>query len=146
MRVLDVGSGLCGPARTLASTFGCTVEVLDITEEFCRASEMLTARAGLSNLLSCRHGSALEMSYPDAGFDVAWTQHSSMNITDQERRYAEVRRVLHPSGRLALHKILGGPVSPIHLPVPWARDPGLSHLRPPEEVHAPLTKTQVSKS
>jgi SAM-dependent methyltransferase len=134
MCVLDVGSGLCGPARTLASAFGCTVEVLDITEEFCRASEMLTVRTGLSNLLSFRHGSALKMSYPDTGFDVAWTQHSSMNITDQERLYAEIQRVLHPSGGLALHEILARPVSPIHLPVLWAQDPGLSHLRPPEKV------------
>ncbi len=31
-RALDVGGGLGGPARTLASEFGCTVEVLDITE------------------------------------------------------------------------------------------------------------------
>jgi sarcosine/dimethylglycine N-methyltransferase len=31
MRVLDVGGGLGGPARTLASEFGCAVEVLDLT-------------------------------------------------------------------------------------------------------------------
>src|SRR5918997_5681115 len=48
MRVLDVGGGLGGPARTLASEFGCAVEVLDITEEFCRAGAMLTARTGSS--------------------------------------------------------------------------------------------------
>src|SRR5215210_7527861 len=48
MRVLDVGGGLGGPARTLASVFGCTVEVLDITEEFCRAGAALTVRTGLS--------------------------------------------------------------------------------------------------
>ena len=31
MRVLDVGGGLGGPARTLASEIGCSVEVLDVT-------------------------------------------------------------------------------------------------------------------
>ncbi len=41
MRVLDVGGGLGGPARTLASRFGCSVEVLDLTEELCRAAETL---------------------------------------------------------------------------------------------------------
>ncbi len=82
MRVLDVGGGLGGPARTLASEFGCAVEVLDLTEEFCRAGEVLTARTGLDDRVSFRHGNALEMPYPDAGFDAAWLQHSSMNIPD----------------------------------------------------------------
>jgi SAM-dependent methyltransferase len=141
MRVLDVGGGLGGPARTLAGEFGCTVEVLDLTEEFCRAGEVLTARTGLDGRVSFRHGDALAMPYPDASFDVAWTQHSSMNIADKERLYAEIHRVLRPGGRLAMHEMLAGPVSPIHFPVPWARDPTLSHLRPPEEVRASLTET-----
>ena len=141
MRVLDVGGGLGGPARTLASEFSCAVEVLDLTEEFCRAGEVLTANTGLEERVSFRHGSALEMPYPDAGFDVAWTQHSSMNIPDKERLYAEIHRVLKPGGRLALHEIMAGPVSPIHFPVPWARRPEISFLRPPEEVHTLLNDT-----
>ena len=141
MRVLDVGGGLGGPARTLASAFGCSVEVLDITEEFCRAGAALTARTGLSNLVSFRHGSALDMPYPEVSFDTAWTQHSSMNIADKERLYTEIHCVLRPGGRLAMHEILAGPISPIHLPVPWARVPALNHLRPPEEVRTLLKDT-----
>jgi ubiquinone/menaquinone biosynthesis C-methylase UbiE len=117
------------------------VEVLDLTEEFCRAREILTARTGLGNSVSFRHGSALEMPHPDAVFDVAWAQHSSMNIPDEERLFAEIHRVLRPGGRLALHEILAGSASPLHLPVPWARHPELSHLRPPEEVRALLKDT-----
>ena len=48
------------------------MEVLDVTEEFCRAGEVLTAKADLDDRVSFRHGSALEMPYPDATFDVAW--------------------------------------------------------------------------
>ena len=141
MRVLDIGGGLGGPARTLASEFGCAVEVLDITEEYCRAGEMLTARTGLSGLVSFRHGNALEMPYPDASFDVAWTQHSSMNIPDKGRLYTEIHRVLRPGGRLALHEIMAGPTSPIHFPVPWARKPEISHLQPPETTRSLITTT-----
>ena len=140
-RVLDVGGGPGGPARTLASESGCTVEVLDITEEFCRAGEMLTVRTGLSDLVSFRHGSALDMPYPDGSFDVVWTQHSSMNIADKEQLYQEIYRVLRPGGRLALHEILAGPTSPIHFPVPWARDPALSHLQPPETLYSLIATT-----
>ena len=141
MRVLDVGGGMGGPARTLAGELGCEVEVLDLTEEFCRAGEVLTARTGLADLVSFRHGSALEMPYPDATFDVAWMQHSSMNVAGKERLYTEIRRVLRPGGRLAMHEILAGEVSPIHFPVPWARDPSLNHLHPPEEARTLLKDT-----
>jgi ubiquinone/menaquinone biosynthesis C-methylase UbiE len=140
-RVLDVGGGLGGPARTLASEFDCTVEVLDITEEYCRAGEMLTALTGLSDRVSFRYGNALDMPYPDASFDVAWTQHSSMNVADKKRLYGEIHRVLRPGGRLALHEILAGPASPIHFPVPWAREPSISHLQPPEKIRALITTT-----
>jgi ubiquinone/menaquinone biosynthesis C-methylase UbiE len=138
MRVLDVG-GLGGPARTLASEIDCSVEVLDVTEEFCRAGEMLITRTGRGDLVTFRHASALDMPHPDASFDTVWMQHSSMNIADKERLYAEIHRVLRPAGHLALHEIMGGPVAPIHVPVPWARGPEISFLRPPEEVRALIT-------
>src|SRR5262245_3949040 len=34
LRVLDVGGGLGGPARTLAAEFGCRVTVVDLTESY----------------------------------------------------------------------------------------------------------------
>ena len=43
MQILDVGSGVGGPARFLASEYGCDVTGIDLTEEFCLAAEMLTA-------------------------------------------------------------------------------------------------------
>jgi ubiquinone/menaquinone biosynthesis C-methylase UbiE len=146
MRVLDVGGGLGGPARTLATEIGCSVEVLDVTEEFCRAGEMLTTRTGLGDLVSFRHASALDMPHPDASFDAVWMQHSSMNIADKERLYAEIHRVLRPGGHLALHEIMAGPVAPIHFPVPWARGPEISFLRPPEEVRALIVSIGFDES
>jgi MPBQ/MSBQ methyltransferase len=146
MRVLDVGGGLGGPARTLATEIGCSMEVLDVTEEFCRAGEMLTTRTGLGDLVSFRYASALDMPHPDASFDAVWMQHSSMNIADKERLYAEIHRVLRPGGHLALHEIMAGPVAPIHFPVPWARGPEISFLRPPEEVRALIASIGFDES
>ncbi len=138
MEVLDVGGGLGGAARLLAAEQRCKVTVLDLTQEYCQVGELLTARTGLSDRVSFQQGSALDMPFPDAHFDVVWTQHSSMNIADKARLYAEVRRVLRPAGRLAFHEIMAGPVQPIHFPVPWAHEPTISFLRPPEEVRALL--------
>ena len=64
-----------------------------------------------------------------------------MNVADKGRLYGEIHRVLRPDGGLALHEILAGPVSPIYLPVPWARRPELNHLCPPEDVRELLEET-----
>ncbi len=137
-RVLDVGGGLGGPARTLATEAGCIVTVLDLSEEFCRVGTMLTARTGLADAVTFQHGSALAMPFADGDFDAAWTQHATMNIADKERLYAEIHRVLRPGGRLAMHDAMAGPVQPIHFPVPWARDASISFLRSPEAVRTLL--------
>jgi len=134
MTVLDVGGGLGGPARTLAKDLGCRVTVLDLTEEYCRVGSELTRRAGLAGHVEFRHGNALEMPFGEAAFDVVWTEHSSMNVEDKERLYREIRRVGRPGGRLAMHEIMAGAASPIHFPVPWARDPAWSFLRPAGDV------------
>jgi SAM-dependent methyltransferase len=135
-RVLDVGGGLGGPARMLAAEYGCHVTVLDLSESFCQAGEMLTERSGLSDRVSFKVGDALDMSFEDASFDIAWTQHSSMNIADKERLYSEIHRVLRPGGRLAMHEIVAGPVQPIYFPVPWAPSQEINFLRPPDEIRS----------
>lgn len=134
--VLDVGGGIGGPARVLAAEFGCVVTVLDLTEEYCRVGEMLTARTGLSDKVTFKVGNALDMPFPDGSFDVAWTQHSSMNIADKECLYSEAHRVLRPGGRLAIHEIMTGPEQPIHFPVPWASNQEISFLRSAAEMRA----------
>lgn len=136
-RVLDVGGGIGGPARTLVAETGCHVTVLDLTDEFCRAGAGLTERVGLADRVSFRHASALDMPFDAASFDVVWTQHSSMNIEDKETLYREIARVVRPGGRLAIHEIYAGAQSPIHFPVPWAgNDPSISFLLPAADVHA----------
>lgn len=138
--VLDVGGGIGGPARTLAREFGCRVTVLDLSESFCRAGKMLTDLTGLSDRVVFQPGDALSMPVPDAHFDLVWMQHVSMNVPDKRRLYAEIRRVLRPGGRLALHEVAAGPEQPVHFPVPWAREPAQSFLVPPDELRATLAE------
>jgi ubiquinone/menaquinone biosynthesis C-methylase UbiE len=73
MRVLDVGGGLGGPSRTLAVEFGCHVMVLDLTESYVHAAEVLTARLGLTDRVTHRLGNALELPFENGTFDVVWT-------------------------------------------------------------------------
>ncbi len=131
--VIDVGSGLGGPARFLARAYGCQVVGVDLTQELCDVAADLTRRVGLSDQVEIRQGNALSLPVPDDSFDVAWTQHVSMNIEDKAGLYAEMRRVLRPGGRLAFFDLLAGPEQPIHFPVPWAEDPTASALATVDE-------------
>ena len=129
MRILDVGGGLGGAARLVASEYDCHVTVLDLTERYVRLGEELTARAGLSGRVGFHHGSALHLPFQDRSFDRVLTQHVSMNIAPKEKVYAEAWRVLRVGGWLGIHEIVAGPVQPIHVPVPWARHLEYSFLR-----------------
>lgn len=137
-RVVDVGGGLGGAARLLAAEHGCQVTVLDLTAEYCRVGEALTRRTKLQHLVGFRQGDALAMPFDEGAFDVAWTQHSSMNVPDKPALYREIRRVLPAGGALAMHEVAAGSRQPPHFPVPWAREPVLSHLQRPEALRALL--------
>jgi SAM-dependent methyltransferase len=140
LRVLDVGGGVGGPARTLAAEFGCRVTVVDLTESFVRAARVLTARLGLDDRVSHVVGDALDLRVEAGGFDVVWTQNSGMNIADKEALYAGFHRVLRPGGLLALQEPMAGPVQPPIFPLMWARDPSTSFLRPPAEMRALIAR------
>ena len=45
--ILDVGSGIGGPARYFATRFGCRVSGIDLTAEFCDIARTLTRAVGL---------------------------------------------------------------------------------------------------
>ena len=140
MRVLDIGSGVGGTSRCLAREFGCHVTGIDLTEEYCRTAAMLSSRVGLAGLVDYHQGDATKLPFPDASFDVVWTEHVAMNIPDKPALYREMYRVLKPGGTLAIHDILAGPSGPVIFPVPWARTQESSFLATPEELRDLLEK------
>jgi SAM-dependent methyltransferase len=83
MRLLDIGSGLGGAARYFAHRHGCTVNGIDLTEEYVVTANALARRVGLSDQVVCRQGSALDMPFPAASFDGAYMLHVGMNIADK---------------------------------------------------------------
>jgi SAM-dependent methyltransferase len=139
--VLDVGSGIGGASRYLASVYRCQVTGLDLSEEYCQVAQMLADSIGLGQLITYRQGNALDMPFEDATFDVVWTQHTAMNIADKARLYAEIWRVLKPGGLLAIFDIVAGSGGPIFFPVPWAREPSISFLVTQDELRTLLEQT-----
>ena len=138
--VLHVGCGIGGPARTLAVEYGCHVTGVDIAENYVEAGRMLNERVGLDDAVSLHVGNALDLSYGDASFDVVWMQHVGMYVSDKTPLYHEARRVLRPGGKLAMHEIVDGSVSPSYYPTPWASDPSTSFLVSPDRMRETLIK------
>jgi ubiquinone/menaquinone biosynthesis C-methylase UbiE len=138
MKLLDVGSGVGGPARTLTVEFGCRVTGIDLTEEFCRAAEMLTDLAGFQGQIDFRQGSALDLPFDDASFDVVWCQNVLMNVEDKGRAFEEVYRVLRPGGLFAFETVLAGSTTETLFPVFWAESPALSFLVGADEIRRVL--------
>lgn len=132
-KVLDVGGGIGGPARLVAKTADAQVTVVDLTDEYVKVGELLTQITKLSDRVKFIHASALEMPVPDGSFDVAWLQHSTMNIPDKKRLFAEIRRVVRPGGKVVMHEIMKGPSGDPHYPITWASHPSASFVNTPEE-------------
>jgi len=128
MSVLDVGSGVGGPARFLAATYSCRVTGVDLSEPFVDAARYLTKRTGQSERVSFEAASALDLPFEDGRFDVVLLQHVAMNIAERPLLYREIRRVLKPGGKFAMFDVvLNGEAEPLY-PVPWARTPETSFL------------------
>jgi ubiquinone/menaquinone biosynthesis C-methylase UbiE len=139
-RVLDVGCGIGGPSRYLASKFGCQITGLDLTPEFVALAGMLAQRTRLADKVTYRQGNALDLPFPDASFDIVWSQNAAMNIADRDRLYGEMQRVLRPSGRLALQDVAAGPGGEPYYPTPWASDKSISFLFAPQSTRAALER------
>src|SRR5437868_14257643 len=127
-RVLDIGSGIGGPARWFAATYGVHVTGVDLTPEFCDAAEALNAATGLADRVRILNGSALELPVPDAAFDAAYSQNVIMNIADKPRFYREAFRVLRPGGLFALSNLCTTGKGEPHYPVPYAETPTTAFL------------------
>jgi len=131
--ILDIGSGIGGPARYFANRFGCAVTGVDLTPEFCAVARALTLALGLAGRVRFEVGNALAMPFPDGSFDGAYSMNVSMNIADKTSLYREIHRALKPGGWLLLSEIAKGPAGELDFPTPWAASASTSFLSTPEE-------------
>ncbi len=140
MHVLDLGSGLGGPARTLAATHGCRVTGIDLSDEYVAVATSLTRRMGLADRVAFRCGSATALPFDDAVFDGATLLHVGMNIADKRGLCAGVHRVLRPDGFFAIYDVMRTGPGALEFPVPWAGGAEASFVEPPEIYRAALTE------
>jgi SAM-dependent methyltransferase len=137
-RVLDVGSGLGGPARQLAAATGAHVTGVDISAEYCAIASTLSARTGLGDRSRFVTGEAAGLSAEDTGFDAAWSIHVGMNVADKEGFYAAVLARLRPGARFIVYDMARGTGPEPKYPMPWARSPADGFLATCDELRIDL--------
>ena len=104
--VLDVCSGMGGPARWLAQRHGCRVTGIDFTPSRVAGAQRLTQWVRLDHLVDFVQGDATAMPLPAASFDVVISQEAWCHIPDKSALIAECARVLRPGGAIAFTDIL----------------------------------------
>jgi len=130
-RVLDVGCGLAGAARFVASRYGCRVTGIDLTREYVETGDALCKWVGLDQHIFLYQGSALAMPFADSSFDGAYMIHVGMNIGDKEKLALEVARMLRPGALFGIYDVMRTGPGELAYPVPWATTSDLSAVAEP---------------
>ncbi len=136
--VLDVGCGLGGPARFVASRFGCLVSGIDLTQEYVDTGNVLSNWVGLDKKVILQQGSAMALPFPDGQFDAAYMMHVGMNIADKKSLFSEVFKVLKPGGIFGIYDVMQVGSGEMEYPAPWAASENTSALASPQDYRTGL--------
>jgi sarcosine/dimethylglycine N-methyltransferase len=136
MNVLDVGSGLGGPARQIARATGCAVLGVDITRSYVDTATALTEAAGLAGQVHFMHGDAGSLDQDH--FDAAYCIHVQMNVADKKAFFTDIANRLRAGGRLGIFEVCRTGLDDPALPLPWSMDGSDSHLSNPDDLLATI--------
>jgi ubiquinone/menaquinone biosynthesis C-methylase UbiE len=104
--LLDVCSGVGGPARYIAWKSGCRVTGLDLTASRVAGAIELTQATGLAERVDFVQGNALEMPFDDNSFTCVIGQEAFAHIPNKKQLISECARVLKPGGRMVFSDIM----------------------------------------
>ena len=101
--VLDIGCGAGMDTLVAAQMVGADgyVTGIDMTPDMAAKARRSAAEMGLANV-TIVDGSAEELPFADAGFDVVISNGVIDLIPDKEAVFSEIARVLRPGGRIQL--------------------------------------------
>lgn len=97
--VLDVGCGIGGSSRILARDYGFAVTGVTISPQQVQRATELTP-AGVTAQFQV--DDAMNLSFPDASFDVVWSVEAGPHMPDKAIFAKELMRVLKPGGLLVV--------------------------------------------
>lgn len=104
-RVLDIGCGVGGPGRHIATFSEAKVIGLNINEYQIKRAKSLTKKVGLEHLCEYVKGDFCNMPFPDESFTRVYAIEATCHASDDlSRVYADVYRILKPGGLFAFYE------------------------------------------
>ncbi|BAV46285.1 type 11 methyltransferase [Mesorhizobium loti] len=143
-RLLDIGSGVGGPARFAANDAGADVTGIDLTQSYVDIATSLSKRTGMAEKTRFVQGSALDMPFANASFDAAMILHVGMNLPDKKKLMSEAARVLRPGGVFAVYDVMRLKAGALTYPLPWASDETMSFVATPDDYRSAATASGFS--
>jgi SAM-dependent methyltransferase len=143
-RLLDIGSGVGGPARFAANEAGADVTGIDLTQSYVDIATSLSKRTGMADRTHFVQGSALDMPFQNASFDAAMILHVGMNLPDKKKLMGEAARVLKPGGVFAVYDVMRLKDGALTYPLPWASDESMSFVATPDDYRSAATASGFS--
>lgn len=132
-QVLDVGCGIGGAARYVASKLKNKVTGIDLSPEYIETGKVLCGWLGLEDRITLEKGSALSMPFQDSMFDGGYMLHVGMNINDKDSLFSEIHRVLNSGASFGVYDVMRQMDGELTYPVPWATESSTSKLSTPAQ-------------
>jgi len=107
--VLEVGSGLGGPARWIAATTGAAVTALELQEDHHLVGVDLTDRCGLADRVTHVCGDALVHDWGHRRFDAIVSWLALYHVPERPRLLDRIRSVLPAGGQAYVEDLCAGP-------------------------------------
>jgi sterol 24-C-methyltransferase len=101
MRVLDVGCGIGGPALSIAEATQAHITGVNIVPMHVDIARAKAAEQDLNHLTRFVVGDMVELPFPDACFDGAFSFDAICHSPDKPATYAGIHRVLRPGAVFA---------------------------------------------
>lgn len=137
--VLDVGCGLGGAARHVATKYKNRVAGIDLTPEYIETGKVLCSWLKLDRFITLEQGSALSMPFQHNVFDGGYMLHVGMNIDDKASLFAEIFRVLKSGSSFGVYDVMRQKEGELIYPVPWATESSTSKLSTPDQYKQALS-------
>ncbi|MDY0202313.1 MAG: class I SAM-dependent methyltransferase [Tenuifilaceae bacterium] len=144
-RLLDIGCGIGGPCRMLADEFNCDTVGIDVSKEYVATASKLSELVGLSHSTKFIYGDATNLPFGNNEFDVVWTQHVQVNISDKLKFYSEIKRVLNDNGVFIYYEVFKTGNKEVNYPLPWADESSISFLEQSSKIDSILLQLGLVK-
>ncbi len=149
-KVLDVGCGIMGPARFIASITGAHITGLTINQYQVDRSRELNEASEVSDLLGVRQGDYMDMPFDEDSFDKMFAIESLCHAPDLGGVYEQIYKHLKPGGTACFYQWCLNdsydPANPEHVKIKEGIEYGnsITRLKTMKEINEYLEKSPLT--